>query len=81
MKLPIKSSELGISALTSALFVIMCVTLGRLIGSSFVPTSITDFVQLYLMHFGFSVTFYCLKNFRKDSTAPPNDNSENGNVT
>ena len=59
MKFPIESSELGISALTSGLFVIMCVTLGRLIGSSFVPTTIEDFIQLYLMHFGFSVTFYC----------------------
>ena len=81
MKLPIESSELEISALTSVLFVIMCATLGRLIGSSFVPTTIEDFMQLYLMHFGFSVTFYCSKNLRRKSTAPPDDNSENGNVT
>ena len=81
MNFPIKSSELGISALTSVLFVILCVTLGRLTGSSFVPTAIEDFVQLYMMHFGFSVTLYCLKNIRRKSTVPPDDNSENGNVT
>ena len=80
MKAPIKSSELGISALTSLLFIILCVTLGRLIGSSFVPTTIEDFIVLYLIHFVFSITFFCLKNLRRKSTAPLDDNSENGNI-
>ena len=81
MKALIKPSELGISALTSLLFIILCVTLGRLIGSSFVPTTIEDSIVLYLIHFAFIITFYCLKNLRRKSTAPLDDNSENGNIT
>ena len=81
MKLPIKSSELGFSALTSAMFVIMYVPLSRLSGASFVPTSILDLLELYILHFCFSVTLFCCINLWKKSVAPPGDDSENGNVT
>ena len=81
MKLPIESSELGFSVLTSALFVIMYPPVARLTGASFVPTAIEHLLMLYILHFCISVTFYCLKNVWKKPTAPPGDDSENGNVT
>lgn len=81
MKLPIARSELGLSAIVSALFVVTYAPLARLTGASFVPTDIDHFLELYIMNFGFIVTFFCLKNLMKKSTAPPGDDSENGNVT
>ena len=81
MKLPIEWSELRSSALTSALFVIMYAPLALLTGASFVPTTIKHFILLYIVHFCFSVTFYCWKNYRRKSTAPLRDGSENGNIT
>ena len=81
MKAPITWSELRSSALTSVLFVIMYAPLARLTGASFVPNAIKHFILLYILHFCFSVTFYCWKNHRRKSTAPPGDNPENGNVT
>ena len=81
MKLPIESSELGLSALVSALFVFMYAPLARLTGASFVPTAIEDFLLLYIVHFCLSVTLYCLKNIWRKSIASPGDDSENGNAT
>lgn len=81
MKLPIKFSELSISAIMAALFVVMYVPLKRLTGGSSVPTTIMDFLWLYIMYFCISVTLYCLNNLRKKRIAPPEDDSENGNVT
>ena len=81
MKLPIESSELRFSAIMAVLFVCMYVPLGRLTGASSEPVNLMDFLQLYIMYFGFSVTFYCLKNLWKKANAPPDDDSENGNVT
>ena len=80
MKLPIELSELGLSALVSALFIFMYAPLARLTGASFVPTAIEDFLLLYIVHFCLSVTLYCLKNLRRKSTASPGDDSENGSV-
>ena len=80
MKLPIESSELGLSALSSALFVLMYVPLARLTGASFVPTAVGDFLLLYILNFGLSVTFFCLRNLWRKSPAPPGDGSENGDV-
>ena len=81
MKLPIARSELALSAIASALFVIMYAPLARLTGASFVPTDIDHFLELYIMHFAFIVTFFCLKNLMKKSIASPGDDSENGDVT
>ena len=81
MKLPIESSELRFCAIAAALFVLMYVPLKQLTGGSYVPTTLMDFLRLYIMYFCISVALYCLKNLWKKRTTPPEDDSENGNAT
>lgn len=70
MKAPITWSQLRTYALTSALFVFIYAVLGRLIGLSHSPTTIKQFLVLFVLHFSLSVVVYLYRNRRKKSPEP-----------
>ena len=71
MKVPITWSKLGNYALTSALFVFFYAMLTGLLGMSRSPTTIKQFLVLYVLHLGLSLLVHFYMNRREKSSAPP----------
>ena len=73
MKAPITLSKLGTNALASALFVLLYAILTHLLGMSRSPTTIEQFLVLFLLQFGMNIVIDFYRNRRKKSPAPPED--------
>ena len=71
MKVPITLSKLGSYILTSVMFVLSYAILTHLLGMSRKPTTIDQFIVLFVLQFGTSIAVDFYRNRRKKSPPPP----------
>ena len=71
MKVPITLSKFCTYAFTSALFVLIFAMLTHLLGMSRSPTTIDQFIVLFVLQFGTNIVIDFYRNRRKKPSAPP----------
>ena len=80
MKAQITWPQLRTYALTSALVVFLYTVLGHLIGLSHSPTTIRQFLVLFVLILSLTVVVHLYRSRRKKSPVPPDGDSNNGKV-